>query len=84
MAEEREALGETDSGGRLALPQRRRGDGRDDDVAGAGAPGQVGHRGEVDLGDVPPVGLEAFLRYAGGLGDRGDGLEVGGPRDGEV
>ena len=79
------ALGEADGRDRLALAQRRRGDGGDvDDLAVRLVlqPVEEGH--VVDLGLVAAVELQFILEDAGLLGDRLDGLHGGGLGDLDV
>ena len=79
------ALGEADGGDRLALAERRRGDGGDvDDLAVGLVLQAIEERHVVDLGLVATVELQLILEDAGLLGDRLDGLHGGGLGDLDV
>ncbi len=68
-------LGEADGRDRLALAERRRGDGRDVDDLAVGLVLEAVEQGHVvDLGLVATVELQLVLEDAGLLGDRLDGL----------
>ena len=83
-----EALREADGRGRLALAERRRGDGGDEDLAAVGRSARRSQDVEADLGLVRPVELELLGQqpklgadvgdraHRGGLGD----LEAAGHR----
>ena len=75
-------LGEADGGDRLALAERRRGDGGDVDDLAVGLVLEALEQGHVvDLGLVAAVQLELVLQDARLLGDRLDGLHGGGLGD---
>ncbi len=74
-------LAETERRGRLALAQRSGGDGRDDDVPGAGPIGERVDGVQAHLGHVLAVRLEQVLGNARLGGDLGHGLECGPSRD---
>ena len=79
------ALREADGRDRLALAQRRRGDGRHvDDLAVGLVLEAVEHGHVVDLGLVATVQLQLVLEDACLLGDRLDGLHGGGLGDLDV
>jgi hypothetical protein len=79
-----ERLAEPDGGGRLALTERCRSDGGDDDIAGPGMVGQLMDGVELDLGHVVAVGLEEVLSDAHLPGDVAERLEPGLAGDGQV
>ena len=77
LADVLEPLCQSDGGGRLALPQGRRGDGGHDDVPGPRPVGQRADGIERDLGDVAAVGLEEVLTDPHAGGHLRDGQERG-------
>ena len=84
-AERVHRLGEADGGDRLALAERRRGDGGDVDDLAVGLVLEAVEQGHVvDLGLVATVELQLVLEDAGLLGDRLDGLHGGGLGDLDV
>src|SRR5207248_406913 len=58
LADLAQRVAQADSGRGLAFAQRRGGDGGDDHVLGPGPVTQLVDRGQLDLRDVVPVGLE--------------------------
>ena len=76
-----EALGEADGRGRLALAERRRRDGRDEDLVAVGSVGQAAQDVEADLGLVRPVELELLGQQAELGADVGDRAHRGGLGD---
>ena len=81
VPEQRQALGEPDRGGGLALTQWRGRHGSDDDVLRLRP---VGHGGECrrsDLGDIPAVSLKVLGLNAGRGRDLFDGQQLGSVAD---
>ena len=84
LADVAQGLGQADGGDRLALAQRRRGDGGDVDVLAVGPVLEPLQDVQVDLGLVLAVELELVLEQADALGNLLDGLHLRGLRDVQV